>query len=358
MAVRKNIAQDFTLGADAHEVCDTNVFVGSIQSDITTNGIPVRRMILRKNKTAVWNMMDNATIHHVLQDSGILVQNKKVLTDSVLVIRDSLNTDTTIQVYWKDSLTATARLSYGILSEKQWIGGRDTTHVWNNGKPRHNITVNKSAGMVFNYDPLLIQSRLDVVDGEFRVQAVDDTVTSDTIRLTTVDSVVLGVVHLTGSNAVLLISDSTKIRWLPGAVILSDSCDPLITNQTAVPLPDQFEPPTGPFSYTPNAVVVEQDSAMTPMILTNDGCLWDSIKVSPALPAGITLNTSNGTISGTPTVASPATVYTITGYNNSGAGLSSDSTTVTITVTGHGFIPAIQNRMRRRGPGELMIGTF
>ena len=49
--------------------------------------------------------------------------------------------------------------------------------------------------------------------------------------------------------------------------------------------------------------------------------------VTPSLPIGLSLD-SNGVISGTPTVVTPSTVYTITGSNTGG----SDSTTVTIQV--------------------------
>src|SRR5260221_4145040 len=40
--------------------------------------------------------------------------------------------------------------------------------------------------------------------------------------------------------------------------------------------------------------------------------------ISPALPAGLTFDTTTGNISGTPTVITPATNYTITAYNVSG----------------------------------------
>ncbi len=51
--------------------------------------------------------------------------------------------------------------------------------------------------------------------------------------------------------------------------------------------------------------------------------------ISPALPQGLLFNNTTGTISGTPTKASPATDYTITAYN----GFGSNSTTINITVT-------------------------
>ena len=50
--------------------------------------------------------------------------------------------------------------------------------------------------------------------------------------------------------------------------------------------------------------------------------------ISPVLPIGLFFNTTNGTISGTPEVTSPATNYTVTAYNNSG----SSSTTVSIAT--------------------------
>jgi RHS repeat-associated protein len=42
--------------------------------------------------------------------------------------------------------------------------------------------------------------------------------------------------------------------------------------------------------------------------------------ISPALPTGITLNVTTGSISGSPTVLTPSTNYTVTAYNNYGTG--------------------------------------
>ncbi|MDP9048466.1 MAG: putative Ig domain-containing protein, partial [Bacteroidota bacterium] len=57
--------------------------------------------------------------------------------------------------------------------------------------------------------------------------------------------------------------------------------------------------------------------------------------INKTLPAGMTFNTTTGVISGTPTVTSPTTVYTIAAHNGSGTGY----TTVTITVNPSG--PAV-----------------
>ncbi|MFN8274685.1 MAG: Ig domain-containing protein [Flavobacteriaceae bacterium] len=53
-----------------------------------------------------------------------------------------------------------------------------------------------------------------------------------------------------------------------------------------------------------------------------------SYSVSPALPAGLSLNPQTGVISGTPTAATPATSYTITATNSGGT----SSETISITV--------------------------
>ena len=50
--------------------------------------------------------------------------------------------------------------------------------------------------------------------------------------------------------------------------------------------------------------------------------------ISPVLPIGLFFNPTNGTISGTPEVTTPATIYTVTAYNNSG----NSSTTVSIAT--------------------------
>ncbi|MCP9751982.1 hypothetical protein EGI32_13520 [Ferruginibacter sp. HRS2-29] len=62
---------------------------------------------------------------------------------------------------------------------------------------------------------------------------------------------------------------------------------------------------------------------------TNSGGASTSYAISPALPAGLSFNTANGTISGTPTAASAAANYTITATNSCGV---SSGTVVNITV--------------------------
>jgi hypothetical protein len=89
------------------------------------------------------------------------------------------------------------------------------------------------------------------------------------------------------------------------------------------------QPPTaltyaaGTAAYTVNAPITENDPA-------NSGGTVISYRVSPALPAGLSLSTATGIISGTPTAAIAAAHCTVTAINSGG----SASATLTIAVIG------------------------
>jgi hypothetical protein len=53
-------------------------------------------------------------------------------------------------------------------------------------------------------------------------------------------------------------------------------------------------------------------STATASVVTGSGTAPYTWSINPALPTGLTLNSSNGQLSGTPTIASPSTLYTIT----------------------------------------------
>ena len=77
--------------------------------------------------------------------------------------------------------------------------------------------------------------------------------------------------------------------------------------------------------------------------------------VSPSLPAGLSVNTSTGVISGTPTAAAVAATYTVTATD----GTSSATATVTITVTGTATIsPASQTVTGRVGAAITATTAF
>jgi hypothetical protein len=93
--------------------------------------------------------------------------------------------------------------------------------------------------------------------------------------------------------------------------------------QTTVPIvaaPSALSYSSNPATYTKGTAV----AANTP---TSSGGAVASHVVSPALPAGLTLNPSTGVISGTPTVATPTASYTFTATNSGG------STNVMLSIT-------------------------
>ncbi len=59
-----------------------------------------------------------------------------------------------------------------------------------------------------------------------------------------------------------------------------------------------------------------QSQTITPITVTNTGGASTNWSISPALPAGLALNTANGTISGTPTGSQSSVSYTVTADNN------------------------------------------
>jgi uncharacterized repeat protein (TIGR02543 family) len=88
-------------------------------------------------------------------------------------------------------------------------------------------------------------------------------------------------------------------------------------------------PPIPDISYTPSSVTVTAGNALSTMTPTNSGVAATSWSISGSLPSGISFNVSTGVISGTPTVTSALTSYTVTATNSDG----SDTAVISIEVT-------------------------
>jgi hypothetical protein len=82
-------------------------------------------------------------------------------------------------------------------------------------------------------------------------------------------------------------------------------------------------------SYSPNTITVTINNAISNLAPTNSGGAAVSYSCSPTPPSGISFNTTNGVFSGTPTVTSSTTSYSITATNSGGT---SPVTHVSITV--------------------------
>jgi mono/diheme cytochrome c family protein len=85
--------------------------------------------------------------------------------------------------------------------------------------------------------------------------------------------------------------------------------------------------PSG-LAYSVNPLTATLGSAITADTATHGGGAPTSFSVSPALPAGLSLDAGSGAISGTPTSVSGSAGYTVTASNSGG----SATATVTITV--------------------------
>lgn len=98
-----------------------------------------------------------------------------------------------------------------------------------------------------------------------------------------------------------------------------------ITVQAAVVAPVSL-------SFTTPAALYVTTEPITPNAPLSTGGAISTFNVSPALPAGLSLNTATGVISGTPSAVQSSVVYTITGSNSAG----SVQAQVRITVTSRG----------------------
>ncbi len=91
--------------------------------------------------------------------------------------------------------------------------------------------------------------------------------------------------------------------------------------------------PTG-LTYSPNSFTLTKGTAMTTVTPTNSDGTPTSYSVSPSLPAGLSLDTSTGAISGTPTAVTSSATYTVTASNTGG------STTADVTIVVNDIVPS------------------
>ena len=91
-------------------------------------------------------------------------------------------------------------------------------------------------------------------------------------------------------------------------------------------------------SYSPNSWNLTQNTPLAGNITpANSGGVVVTWSIDRALPAGLTFDTNNGTISGTPTASSPQTNYLVSATNSGGT----SSATLTITVAAAAGIGAV-----------------
>ena len=92
--------------------------------------------------------------------------------------------------------------------------------------------------------------------------------------------------------------------------------------------------PSG-ITYSPSSFVETVGTAMSSVSPTASGGIITSWTISPSLPSGLNFDGTTGEISGTPTVVSSLTVYTVTASNTGG------SATATVNITVNDIAPII-----------------
>ena len=96
-------------------------------------------------------------------------------------------------------------------------------------------------------------------------------------------------------------------------------------------------------TYATSSASLTVGTAMASISPTNTGGAVSSYAVSPSVPAGVNFSTSTGIFSGTPTVTSASTVYTVTATNATG----NSTATVTLAIAA----------AAATAPGAPTIGT-
>jgi len=108
--------------------------------------------------------------------------------------------------------------------------------------------------------------------------------------------------------------------------------------------------PSG-LAYSTNPAVYTVGVAITPNTPSSNGGIVSSYGVSPTLPAGLSLNTTTGIISGTPTATSASTAYTVTANNAAG------SATATVTITISAALTAPSGLTYSANPAVYTVGA-
>lgn len=106
---------------------------------------------------------------------------------------------------------------------------------------------------------------------------------------------------------------------IAGAALSLAACGGGGGSATSVPTPTSTSSMSAPSALAyPSPGTIAVGTAITPLTPSVSGTVT-SYSVSPAMPAGLTLNTATGVISGTPTAAAPSTSYVVQASNSRGS---------------------------------------
>ena len=168
-----------------------------------------------------------------------------------------------------------------------------------------------TVGIAVTTDPITITNNGGHVNSYTIEDANGQTLSENTGLSHSADGVIFGTPTMSASTEIYTITATNRNG-------VSDSATITITVNEAVPS----------ISISSATVTATVGNAIADISITSNGGAVASYGIAPTLPEGLTLDTSNGTISGTPTAVSTSTSYTITATNISGT----DTVTLTITV--------------------------
>jgi len=222
-----------------------------------------------------------------------------------------------------DLVTASIDLSaYGNISQIRFVlnGGASTDRFWiDNVSLTVAATVNSAPD--FSSDPL---SKTSATSGTaYTGQTLAGGATDPNSRpmtFTKLSKISGGTDWLTVSSSGALSGTPTSAdaglnRWTVQVSSTGGTDTATLLIEVTAP---SANPPTG-LSYSSNPATYTTGSAITVNTPTSSGGAVVSYSVSPALPTGLTLNTSTGVISGTPTTLTAIANYTITAANTGGS---------------------------------------
>ena len=148
-----------------------------------------------------------------------------------------------------------------------------------------------------------------------------------------------------------IMSAMTVIRRRMGPLLLASfllaSCGGGGGGSSGTSPPVTTAPSDLQYPAAPTFVVGTAITALTPTVVGQ----VTSYSVNPALPMGLSLNTTSGVISGTPTSAAAKTSYTVKATNAGG------STTAAVSIEVMAAVPAAPSDLSYTAPPTLVVGT-
>jgi len=114
---------------------------------------------------------------------------------------------------------------------------------------------------------------------------------------------------------------------------------------------DYASPPAPAFTYASSTITTIAGTAITTDLVNSTGGDINSYAVSPVLPAGLTLDSTSGSISGTPTSYSPTTTYVVTGTQASSGLTTAASVSITVNKPPTSVLIALAN-------GTVQVGVI